>query len=114
VLARPGLDSWAGRFERKTMPDDYYGDSGPAPEVAPEEAPEDTGTATALLPKEFFQKPDLEVGDECRIRVTQIADDQVVVEYQGHDGAEEPVEPRNSEVVPPEGMDQEMAGYMGV
>ena len=95
------------------MPDDYYGEPGPAPEAAPEEAPEetpeDTGTATALLPKEFFQGKDLEVGTECKVRITQVMDDQVAVEYVPHEAAE----PRNSEVVPPAGMDQEMAGYMG-
>ena len=45
----------------------------------------DSGAETALLPKSIFGDKTLEPGAECKIKVVQIYDDEVEVEYVKHE-----------------------------
>ena len=44
---------------------------------------------TSLLPKSFFQGKDLTVGNECKVKIEHVYDDEVEVSYVPHSTDEE-------------------------
>ncbi len=84
------------------MPDDYYddGDSSMAPKAdAPKSSDEGMKPQSALVPKSFFAgKDNLAVGDEEKVRVLRLMDDEVEIEcvkegYKDEEPASEPSKP---------------------
>lgn len=53
------------------------------------EGGEQTETQTALLPKDFFGDKELAVGNECKVKIEKIYDDEVQVSYVPHETQDE-------------------------
>lgn len=83
--------------------EEYYGDSEPTPETK-----DNSGANTGLLPKEFFQGKELEIGSRCEVEIQRVHDTQVEVTYVPHTEDE----PRKSEVESAQPVDAEMADMM--
>lgn len=82
----------------KNMPADLYSDAdpsaAPAPQTPPEDnAPEETEEApsspTAELPKSILGGKEFNVGDEVVLKIVQMGENSVVVEYAPEEGGEE-------------------------
>src|SRR5262245_32454072 len=93
------------------MADDYYDQDTGSGAAAPTEAADDTpptvsndedtgdegndeadenmGSETSLLPKAFFGDKPLEVGTECKVRIEHVYDDEVEVSYVPHEEEDE-------------------------
>lgn len=56
----------------------------------------DSGESTALLPKAFFSGKELTPGNECKVRIQKVYDDQVEVSYVPHSDTEEEKEGEES------------------
>lgn len=79
---------------------------------APAETKDDSGSNTALLPKEFFSGKELEVGGRCEIEIVRVMDDQVLAKYLPHTEDESEVDPRISEEGTAQPVDAEMSEMM--
>ena len=67
-----------------------YSDSPNTPRENPKE---DKDSATALIPKSFFPgDKTLEPGNECKVRIERVMDDQVSVTYVAEHEKAEPEE----------------------
>lgn len=80
---------------------------------APAETKDDSGSNDSLLPKEFFQGKELEVGSRCEVEITRVLSDQVLVKYVPHTEDESGVAPRISEEGTAQPVDAEMSEMMG-
>lgn len=86
----------------------YYGNGSDTPDEAGAQSPDSTQNSseptdnaqTALLPKEFFGDKELNVGDECKIKIVHIYEDEVEVEYEMDD------KPDSEESTPSNAMSQ--------
>ena len=68
--------------------EDLYDDDNSVPAV--ERESKDKGSATGLLPKNFFPDADaLKPGETCKVRVEKVYGDQVSVSYVKSDEGEE-------------------------
>ena len=66
-----------------------YADTDEMPASEKKDQAEDrSATETALLPKAFFGNKPLEIGRECKVRIAEVLDDQVRVEYVPHQESE--------------------------
>lgn len=82
---------------------------------APPKKPQDAKSATALVPKEFFEGKELKPGDRCEVEIAAIHDEEVSLKYVGHDQEEEREEPdsENAPEPPPGGPPGAPGGGMG-
>ena len=75
---------------------DMYGDSteaAPQTDTATGANQESKGDSkTSILPKEFFDSPDLKPGDTVQVEIVRIHDDSVEVKPAGRGGDEEQAE----------------------
>lgn len=97
------MDAQNGYFSDAAAPED------PMAAEKPVEEPSDTNTA--LIPIDFFQGKELTPGSTCTIRVAQVMDDQVSVEYVGSEGGEEEMEMEEAAV--PAGAEAESPDMFG-
>lgn len=65
----------------------------------PPKKPQDAKSATALVPKEFFEGKDLKPGDRCEVEIAAIHDEEVSLKYVGDHEEEE----RSEETEPEKG-----------
>lgn len=63
--------------------------SGDNDEDAPVEEAEDSGAETALLPKSMVAGMEVKAGDEIRLKIVKLYDDEVEVEYAHADEKED-------------------------
>lgn len=90
--------------------DNYEGSGGIEPPA--EEETQDSGKATALLPKSMFGQEAPEPGTTCTLKVVHAYDDEVEVEFVGKDdNADDPEETAGpSEATPGSAFDQAFPG----
>ena len=87
------------------MPEDYYDEEAASME-APEEAQEETeGGETALIPKSLLGAKEFSPGDEVVLKIVQIYEDEVEVQY----ATEEPPEEEPSPMMDAESQMDQMA-----
>lgn len=73
------------------METDYYSQDSESSDTPVGGAAEQTSTDnspeknTALLPKSFFKDKELEVGNECKVRIERVYDDDVEVSKSGEE-----------------------------
>lgn len=81
---------------------DYYADAAPA-EGAENQKPSESDSNVATLPKQVLGGKEWKPGEEIVLKIVQVTDDGVVVEYAPEKGEEEePPHDEAAEQAPPE------------
>ena len=98
------------------MPNDFYADAGPDQAETPQQPAQDSASDSnvATLPKQVLGGKEFKPGEELTLKIVQVMEDSVLVEYAGGEEAEQeaPPEPEQQAPAPAPGPGGGMASLM--